>query len=525
MTFPDGSHDAEPAGGVNPNLSRRQLLTGAAAISVGALVGSTPAFARRAVFARSVMADESTVEGRALAGLKKLIADKKLKSGTTFTVMIPGGSQTNVVPSFEQFEKLTGIKVKTIQVGDLGQIHTKAIQEATAKTGTPDGILHMANWNGDFADAGLIVPLDEWVQKYNPQMNDPRVGYAQPLGGFTTKYRNRVWALDHDDDSFTYFYRSDLFTNAKLKAQFEDKYGFALKPPDTWDQFDKIAAFFTRPDQYYGAFLFANRAFAYVNWAARFFSRGGIYMDRDMVPQIASDFGVSALEELVPVTQKYMPKEAVTGDWTALYQAFPAGKVVQATSWISLGKFANDPKNSKIPGYGRAAVMPGSMVKGRLFRAAPHVVGWTWSMNRYGKNPEAMYLICQWLTGPTEGAKTVARVGILDAYRRNHFSDPAVIKAYGGKGVTVPLLGCTKIAFPDIGIRGGTEYLDVLNSNLQDAYAGRKKPEDALKSAAKSWNKITDRIGREGQTDAWRAELKLYPATLKAAWKLVGQKV
>lgn len=524
MTLLDGSHDAEPAGGVNPNLSRRQLLTGAAGISVGALVGSTPAFARRAVFARSVMADESTVEGRALAGLKKLIADKKLKSGTTFTVMIPGGSQTNVVPSFQLLEKLTGIKVKTIQVGDLGQIHTKAIQEATAKTGTPDGILHMANWNGDFAEAGLIAPLDEWVQKYNPQMNDRRVGYVQPLGGFTTRYRGHIWALDHDDDSFTYFYRSDLFNDPKQKAQFEDKYGFALKPADTWDQFDKIAAFFTRPSQgYYGAFLFGNRAFAYVNWAARFHSRGGIYMNRDMEPQIASDIGITALEEMVPVTRKYMPPEAVTGDWTALYQAFPAGKAVQATSWISLGKFANDPKNSKIAGHGVAAVMPGSKVKGKLFRAAPHVVGWTWSVSRHGKNPEAMYLIAQWLTGPSEGAKTITRVGILDAYRINHFSDPKVIKAYG-KGVIPPLLANTKVAFPDIGIRGGTEYLDALNSNLQDAYAGRKKPETALKAAAKTWNQITDRLDRDVQTEAWRAELRLYPPGLKAAWKLVGQK-
>lgn len=511
--------ELEPADGLNPSLSRGELLTGAAAIGVGALVGSAPAFARQAAV------EDTTVEGRALNGLKKLIADKKLKSGQQFTVMIPGGSQTNVVPSFQQLEKLVGIKVKTIQVGDLGQIHTKAIQEATAKTGTPDALLHMANWIGDFAEAGLISPIDGWVRKYRPEMIDSRVGYVQPVGSFTTQYRNRTWSLNNDDDAFTYFYRQDLFTNPKLKAQFEDKYGFALKPPDTWDQFDKIATFFDRPAAgYRGAFLFGNRTFAYVNWAARFFSRGGIYMNRDAEPQIVSEAGVSALEELVTVTRKHMPPEAVTGDWSALYQAFPAGKAVQATSWISLGKFANDPKNSKIAGHAAAAVMPGSWVKGTLVRAAPHVVGWTWSVSRYGRNPEAMYLICQWLTGPSEGARVVARVGILDAYRINHFSDPRVIKAYG-KGVLPTLLANTRIAFPDIGLRGGPEYIDVLNSNLQEAYAGRKKPEDALKSAAKSWNQITDRLGREVQTEAWRAELRRYPPQLKAAWKLVGQKV
>jgi multiple sugar transport system substrate-binding protein len=43
-------------------------------------------------------------------------------------------------------------------------------------------------------------------------------------------------------------YRKDLFEDPEEMAAFQAKYGYELKPPETWFQLKDIAEFFTRPD-------------------------------------------------------------------------------------------------------------------------------------------------------------------------------------------------------------------------------------------------------------------------------------
>src|SRR5690606_7855406 len=42
------------------------------------------------------------------------------------------------------------------------------------------------------------------------------------------------------------YYRTDLFSDAQNQADFESKYGYALVPPTTWEQYRDVAEFFTR---------------------------------------------------------------------------------------------------------------------------------------------------------------------------------------------------------------------------------------------------------------------------------------
>ena len=103
---------------------------------------------------------------------------------------------------------------------------------------------------GDFAEAGLLLPLDEYVDKYQPSWSDPEYGYA---GGETTvtlftKYKGVTYFVAFDNDTQPFVYRSDLFENADEGAAFADKYGYPLDFPLTWDEHRDIAEFFTRKD-------------------------------------------------------------------------------------------------------------------------------------------------------------------------------------------------------------------------------------------------------------------------------------
>lgn len=464
----------------------------------------------------------ATPEERALNGIKALKAAGKIKDGDTFVIMHHSGQRNQIVPAMEEFNKLTGLNFQNAEVGLEGDIYTKAMNEAVVRSGSYDGFLTFVNWIGDMAEAGLIVDLTDWFAKYNPEIDSGPNAYVPPLDRFTTTYKGRRYAVGADNDAFSMFYRKDMFDDPNEQKKYEDKYGKKLALPQTWDEFDELVAFFDRPDQgIRGTHLYAERYFAYTNWAARFISKGGAYFDDNMDPLIASDIGVEALEKLAKVVRDHMWPDAVTGDWSVAYKRFPEGSVFSAWAWASLGKWAQDPKTSKIAGKVGYMPIPGSIVDGTLYRAIPHVVGWSFSVSRYGKAPEAVYCFFQWFTGPTKGAELISRIGTLDVFRKPWFDLQVFKDAYGAEFLPV-LLADTQNAFPDISLRGANEYLDKLNVNLQAAFAGQKTPQQALKDTVDEWQKITDRLGRLGQIEAWRNERKNYPQAIQDLWKKKG---
>ena len=64
---------------------------------------------------------------------------------------------------------------------------------------------------------------------------------------------------------------------------------------------------------------------------------------------------------------------------------------------------------------------------------------------------------------------------------------------------------------PDPVIPGADEYQRKLSFEITEALAKRKPAKEALDSAAREWDKITDRRGRDKQKAAWgekMAEMK-----------------
>jgi multiple sugar transport system substrate-binding protein len=56
------------------------------------------------------------------------------------------------------------------------------------------------------------------------------------------------WAYPTEGDANGWAYRKDLFEDPDEMAAFEAEYGYALAPPETYEQLMDIANFFTRPD-------------------------------------------------------------------------------------------------------------------------------------------------------------------------------------------------------------------------------------------------------------------------------------
>jgi multiple sugar transport system substrate-binding protein len=505
-------------------LTRRGFLKATALTASGIAAASCApaATSTAAVGAPAGVVAGATPEERALNGIQALKQAGVIRDGDTFTIMHHSGQRNNIVPALEEWNRLTGLNFQNAEIGLESDIYTKAMNEAVVRTGDYDIFLTFCNWIGDMAEANLILDQSDWWAKYDPEVDHGPNRYVAPLDKFTSLYKGGRYAMGADDDAFSLFFRKDLFEDPAEAGAFEDRYGRPLALPTTWQEFDEWVAFFDRPEAgIRGAHMYAERYFAYTAWAARFISKGGAYFDDNMDPLIASEEGVTALEEQIRLTQNYMWPDAVTGDWSHAYSHFPNGEVFFAWAWASLGKFAEDPANSKIIGKVGAMPMPGSLHDGNLIVAVPHVVGWSFSISRYGRAPEAAYCWVQWFNGPTVGLDAIARVGTLDPFREPWFDDPKMKTAYGEEFLPI-LHDLTGNSFADLALRGAAEYLDNLNLNLQQAYAGQKQAEAALRDTALSWQQITDRIGRMGQIEAWRGERQNYPQAIQDLWARKG---
>lgn len=463
-------------------------------------------------------------EERALAGIQTLIDADKLKPGTVLKVMHHSGQRAQIEPLLEEFNRLTGLKAESVVIGYEADIYTKAMHEAVVRTGEYALFLTFCNWVGDMAEAGLILPLDDWMGKYDPEIHTGPDAFVKPLNMFTTMYAGRHYAIGMDNDAFVLFYRKDLMEDPEEQRRFQEQYGRPLTFPETWEELEEVVEFFDRPEEgMRGAHLYATRQFAYTSWAPRFVSKGGIYFDPNtMDPLIDTPEGLEALQEMISLAHEHMSSEVYTSDWSGAYTRFPEGKAFCAAAWGSLGQWAEDPASSQIAGKVGFATLPGTIHDGVLYQATPHVVGWSLSVSRYGPMPEAAYLLAQWLASPTVSAELIKLKGTLDPFRLSHFRDVELLETYGVELGPV-LKANAEQSFPDIALRGASEYIDILNINLQLAVAGLKDPKKALEETANAWQEITERLGRGGQIEAWQETIKAYPAHIRELWEKLGK--
>ena len=97
--------------------------------------------------------------------------------------------------------------------------HDRAIVQHQAKK-LPDVLMIQVDWVAEFADLGLIEPLDERIAKEPPEF------FANIPATFHQKWRGKQYYLPVESGAVALFYNTDLFKAAGLSG-----------PPKTWDEF------------------------------------------------------------------------------------------------------------------------------------------------------------------------------------------------------------------------------------------------------------------------------------------------
>jgi multiple sugar transport system substrate-binding protein len=459
----------------------------------------------------------------------------------------------------------TGVAVEVDAVGTFA-MRDKALTEITAHSGYYDII---GTWYPNIYDeisAGGLEPLEPYIEKYYPTLftDGPPYGYSPiQLNRFpglnAKKYDGHIYGIISDGDPWVFYYRSDLYTNPTEMDAFKSKYGYALAPPQTFDQWRdqlefwrrkpgaKLAGKTLKNDFYGGAYMWA-RGFAYTFFGYMFYGYGGVPFDPDtMTPLINQEEGLKALNKMLEFSE-FFPADFATYDYTPANALFAGGQSASFISWGISGKVLNSPSvvSPEVLGNIGYATLPGPKLGDYTIRNVPGFTQTPPAVNQRArgpwhpgvitlssdsKNKDAAFLFALWITSPSISMSTIFDpMGSWDPCRINHF-DPVLasnaLKQGGNYFDPTAYREYLKVqwdsqatAGPDVALLQGAVYNDKLDIQISAALTGNTDPQTALNNAANDWESITNSVGRDKQKSLYQVLYPLYVSPVPDEFRL-----
>ncbi len=419
-----------------------------------------------------------------------------------------------------------GINILVTEVPFEG-VYEKLKTEFVAGTGAFDVVTFYPSYIGDFAGNGYLEPLDAYMAKEPPGAWDPNAAdVLKPFWELYSKFGGQTYALPIDGDVHMLMYRKDLFEHPDEQAAFQEKYGKELKPPETWDDWLQVGEFFTRKAgetlagetlerDFYGSADFAKRGFSYAWFVDRWAGFGEPYFDETMKPLVNSPNAVAALQNFVD-SLKNSPPDVLGYGYDELRDAFIKGNVAMVVQWTDVPKKGADPTQSAIAGNLGVGRVPGWEVDGEVVHRSMMPVGRVVGVAADSKNKDAAYWVAKHVSYDRSLEDVSTSLTGLDPYRTTHFTNPQVYSMFPSVEEAQAYLDGVNAAmadgYPDVFIPGAAQYQDALDLHVNKALAGQETPQQALDAVAQEWDKITDTLGRDRQTELWLKALEAYKA-------------
>lgn len=426
-----------------------------------------------------------------------------LANGQTLRLLIPNGSAANVKIATDEFTRLSGINclIEEVAVDD---INIELILRAASGDSSVDVALPATFGLADLVQAKAILALDTLAEKYEP--NGFSDGYLYRTGDY---YRGQLNGYQTDGDAYLLFYNKALMEDPAENEAYREITGRSLAPASSWEELDRMMAFFHRPEQdLYGGSLFRNPGYLVWEWWARFHAKGYLPFTQDMQTNINNAAGIEALEQLVAASKSLTPGSRSNGlfeNWAD----FARGNVFCNIGWGGTQKYLMSKQNMRENLIHSA--LPGPLVDGKHTTMGYFNWGWNYTVSQQSANPELAYLLAAFCASPSISTRSVGEAdGFFDPFRDVHYDDPTINDVYGSSFLEAHRESLIN-SIPDLYISGQSNYLDVLRQQILTTLNGELTAEEALNICAREWSQITRRLGRENQKAQWQALSNRYP--------------
>ncbi|QPM67869.1 ABC transporter substrate-binding protein [Atribacter laminatus] len=450
------------------------------------------------------------------------------------TVRIGAGafSTKSIIDAAEKWEKLTGGKIEMTEV-PYGDIYEKMLSSFMMGVDAWDIVYYCSNWTLEFAEGEYIQNLEKYFA------NKTDTWDVLPMFQKLQYYEGERYTLMIDGDVIIGYYRKDALENPEYQAKFASEYGYPMPvPPKTWDQWLDVAKFFNgwdwdndgeleygtlnvyQPKNCFWGFYFALAA----PFAAHPDYPGYFYFDPNtMEPLIDTEPWVKALEIYIAL-KDFGPPGVMNYGCGEVRGNYPAGNAALTMDWGDVGIMAQDPEKSTIKGKIGYALTPGSYEvwnpiekkwdKYSEIQYAPHLAwgGWCAAIPSTSNVADAAWSFMNFMDTIENSMVGVTTPGAArNPYRASHLVNPdAWVNGTISYEDPIPYLQVNLLGYvhpnaqPDMMIPKAGEYTAALDRWCMRAIAGEISAEEALKEAAKEWEKITDNYGRETQKRLYR---------------------
>jgi multiple sugar transport system substrate-binding protein len=353
------------------------------------------------------------------------------------------------------------------------------------------------------------------------------------------QWNNITYGIPYDGDNISLYYRKDIFENKTYKEKFFKKYNYELKVPKTWKEYMDIAKFFNNWDwdndgkvEYGNAGLRLKgdvsllQFFAFAGAYAKCPEDNSYYFDvKTMDARINTEGFIRALDEYIELI-KYGPVGMKTFAGHDVRDGFVKGDVAMAIDWTDLGIMAANSPYSIVSDKIGFALLPGSdevyscnkkqWIK--KYNAPSSISGnWTIMVSNKSKNKELAFEFAsfiaskdktkEYITNPKTAINPsrYSQLEDLDLWTKAGFSKESA----KGYVETIKKSLDNEDVIVDILIPGGAKYYEILDHYVYEAIEGKMSSKEALESAAREWNKLTDSLGREKQKQYYRDSLNI----------------
>ena len=418
----------------------------------------------------------ATLASALLAGTALAAGDYGSFEGYTLRVKLIGGAQYEpLYATIARWEEATGASVEILSRKNHFELDREIKQDIAA--GTLDwcvGSNHTSfapQYGNIYADLRDLISqdvLDDFV---------PLVLEHGTVDG-------RLVQLPRHSDVSNLFYIASLYQDADNRARFEAEYGYALTPPETWQQVSDQATFFADPPDFFGTQFVGKDEAVTGRFYEMLIAEGGELFTDDWAPAFNSEAGVRALSWFVDLYRaNAVPVGVPNYLWDDTGLGFASGTVAVNLDWAGWSAFFNDPENSAIAGDVGLVRAPMGSAGIRTGWSGSH----SFSITQTCDNPQAAASFVTFLTDH-ERQMVEARNGLLPT--RTQVWDDAIAEfAAAGNDFMVEVFetyrqSMAEDAFTPPLIPEWIEVSNVLWPQLQAAIVGDKSAQEALDDAA-----------------------------------------
>lgn len=191
----------------------------------------------------------------------------------------------------------------------------------------------------------------------------------------------------------TLFYRKDIFENKDIQWNYYKKYGFDLRPPKNWTEFNCVAEYFNRssnpnsPVQYGTSMCGLKPTGIVEEFLPRQWAFNGRIKDEWGKLCIDSDENVRALDSLL-VTYKNSPKESLSWFFDDVFKKLLLGEIAMAQGFAThYMPYKYSQLENTFDRFISVDTIPGGK---------PMLGGWMLGINQYSAHHQESYSFLRW---------------------------------------------------------------------------------------------------------------------------------